>query len=100
VHVARHTAATLFQDQSVASAVVQEMLGHSDIRVTRGYSHVTSPLTQGAAQRMGRALFGTATQKNNLASPRRRLELSTDSALLPSLVEELQELIRCHGQVR
>jgi integrase len=75
VHVARHTAATLLLDQGVALAVVQEMLGHSDIRVTRGYTHVTSPLTQDAAQRMGRALFGTATrtatQKNSLASPRR-----------------------------
>ena len=62
VHAARHTAATLLMEQGVALAVVQEMLGHSDIRVTRGYTHVASPLTQDAANRMGKALFGTATK--------------------------------------
>src|SRR5215831_14593153 len=44
VHAQRHTAALLL-DQGVALAVVQEMLGHADIRVTRGYTHVSSPLT-------------------------------------------------------
>lgn len=62
VHAARHTAATLLMEQGVALAVVQEMLGHYDIRVTRGYTHVASPLTQDAANRMGKALFGTATK--------------------------------------
>jgi integrase len=62
VHAARHTAATLLMEQGVALAVVQEMLGHSDIRVTRGYTHVASPLTQDAANRMGKALCGTATK--------------------------------------
>jgi site-specific recombinase XerD len=62
VHAARHTAATLLMEQGVALAVVQEMLGHSDIRVTRGYTHVASPLTQDAANRLGKALFGTATK--------------------------------------
>lgn len=57
VHAARHTAATLLLEQGVALAVVQEMMGHSDIRVTRGYTHVAGPLVQDAARRMGRALF-------------------------------------------
>jgi site-specific recombinase XerD len=57
-HAARHTAATLLLQQGVALAVVQEMLVHSDIRVTRGYTHVTSVLTQDAARRMGKTLFG------------------------------------------
>ncbi|MGN6682308.1 MAG: hypothetical protein ACTHKL_31480 [Streptosporangiaceae bacterium] len=34
------------------------MLGHSDIRVTRGYMHVSSLLAQDAAARLGQALFG------------------------------------------
>jgi integrase len=36
-HAMRHSAATIAIDQGVALPVVQEMLGHSDIRVTRGY---------------------------------------------------------------
>jgi site-specific recombinase XerD len=37
----RHSAATIALDEGIALAVVQEMLGHSDIRVTRGYTHVS-----------------------------------------------------------
>ena len=46
----RHSAATIALDEGVALAVVQEMLGHSDIRVTRGYTHVSSLLAQDAPQ--------------------------------------------------
>lgn len=59
VHVQRHTAATVLIDEGVALSVVQEMLGHSDIRVTRGYVHTSSPVARDAAARMGAALFGT-----------------------------------------
>ena len=58
VHTIRHSAATIALDEGIAPAVVQEMLGHSDIRVTRGYTHVGHPLAKDAAERMGRALFG------------------------------------------
>jgi integrase len=58
VHAARHSAATVAIDEGVALTLVQEMLGHSDIRVTRGYVHTASPLARDAASRMGRALFG------------------------------------------
>jgi site-specific recombinase XerD len=40
-HAMRHSAATIAIEQGVALAVVQEMLGHSDIRVTRKYTHVS-----------------------------------------------------------
>lgn len=62
VHAARHSAATVAIDESVALTVVQEMLGHSDIRVTRGYVHTASPLAHDAAARMGQALFGKGGQ--------------------------------------
>jgi site-specific recombinase XerD len=59
----RHSAATIALDQRVALAVVQEMLGHADIRVTRGYTHVSSLLAQDAAARLGQALFGETATK-------------------------------------
>ena len=52
-HTMRHSAATIALDEGVALAVVQEMLGHSGIRVTRGYTHVSSLLAQDAATKLG-----------------------------------------------
>jgi integrase len=63
VHGARHTMATLALGEGVGLAVAQELLGHSDIRVTRGYTHVSSPLARDAAARVGRALFGPANSE-------------------------------------
>lgn len=63
VHAMRHSAATIALDEGVALAVVQEMLGHSDIRITRAYTHVSSPLAEDAAARVGRALFGHSATK-------------------------------------
>ncbi|WP_425551143.1 tyrosine-type recombinase/integrase [Actinoallomurus vinaceus] len=73
VHAARHTAATLLLEQGVALAVVQEILGHSDIRVTRGYTHVASPLVHDAAQRIGQALFTANETKNETGDDEGRL---------------------------
>jgi len=56
-------AATIALDEGVALAVVQEMLGHSDIRVARVYTHVSSLLAQDAAAQVGRALFGATATK-------------------------------------
>jgi integrase len=70
VHAMRHSAATFALDEGVALAVVQEILGHSDIRVTRGYSHVSSPLAEDAAARIGRALFGPSATKTATGRPR------------------------------
>jgi integrase len=57
VHDGRHTAATLLLAQGVPIEVVQEILGHSDIRVTRGYTHVASGRAREATDRMGRSLL-------------------------------------------
>jgi integrase len=62
-HAMRHSAATIAIHEGIALPVVQEMLGHSDIRVTRGYVDVSSPLAEDAAERMGRRLFGATAGK-------------------------------------
>jgi site-specific recombinase XerD len=59
LHDARHTAATLLLEQGVDISVVQEILGHSTLAVTKGYAHVTSRLAREAAERMSRALWDT-----------------------------------------
>jgi integrase len=59
VHDGRHTAGTLLIEQGVHVRVVQEILGHSDIRVTQRYTHVASPAAQDAAKRIGQALWGS-----------------------------------------
>ena len=57
LHDARHTAATLLLEQGVDISVVQEILGHSTLAVTKKYTHVTSRLARDAAERMSRALW-------------------------------------------
>ena len=50
------TLATFAIEAGIALPVVQQMLGHSDIRVTQGYVTVSSELAADAARRMGRLL--------------------------------------------
>src|SRR5262249_25042134 len=57
-HAMRHSAATIMLEHGVALAVRQEIPGDSDIRVTRGYTHVSSRLAEDAAGPMADALFG------------------------------------------
>jgi integrase len=61
LHDARHTAATLLLEQGVDIRVIQEILGHSTLAVTKRYTHVTSRLAQDAADRMGRVLWAVET---------------------------------------
>ena len=63
VHAMRHSAATIAIHEGVALAVVQELLGHSDIRVTRDYVDVSSPLARDGAERVGRVLFGATRRE-------------------------------------
>jgi len=74
VHSQRHTAATVLIDEGIALTVVQEMLGHSDIRITRGYVHTASPVAHDAAARMGAALFGNGARNGTATktAPKRR----------------------------
>lgn len=60
VHDGRHTAGTLLVEQGVHARTVQEIPGHSDIRLVQRYTHVASPTAEDGMQRMGRALWGEA----------------------------------------
>jgi integrase len=51
------TAGTLLIDQDVHLRVVQEILGHTDIRVTQRYTHVSTAAARDAADRVGVALW-------------------------------------------
>ena len=70
LHDARHTAATLLLEQGVDIRVVQEVLGHATLAVTRKYTHVTSWLARDAADRMARALWLTSHQEAHDGSTR------------------------------
>ncbi|AOS61145.1 tyrosine-type recombinase/integrase [Actinoalloteichus hymeniacidonis] len=56
-HDARHTAGTLLAEQGVHVRTIQAILGHSDVRTTEGYTHVSSQMTRDAAELMGSALW-------------------------------------------
>lgn len=60
LHAARHTAATLLVATGTDIAVVQEVLGHTDIRTTRGYTDVAQELKREAVERMAKVMFGGA----------------------------------------
>jgi integrase len=56
-HALRHTAATLMLEANVNPRVVQEVLGHSNIRQTMNtYSHLLPDMQQQAAERMDEML--------------------------------------------
>jgi site-specific recombinase XerD len=57
LHAARHTAASMLLATGTDIAVVQELLGHSDIRVTRGYTDVAKKLKEQAVTRIASALL-------------------------------------------
>lgn len=60
LHAARHTAATLLLATGTELSTVQELLGHSDIRVTRGYVEVGADLKAAATARVGARFLGVA----------------------------------------
>ena len=61
VHDGRHAAGTLLVEQGVHIRTVQEILGHSSIKVTERYTHVASQMAKEAAERMGQVLWGSET---------------------------------------
>ncbi len=57
VHDARHTAATMLLAQGVRTEVIQEILGHTDIRTTRRYEHVASAAAADAVKGLAARLI-------------------------------------------
>ncbi|PBC78925.1 integrase-like protein [Streptomyces sp. TLI_235] len=57
VHDGRHSAGTILNELGVDIRTIMEILGHSQLSVTRRYVHATTPLTQEAARRIGEALW-------------------------------------------
>ena len=81
LHDARHTAATLLLEQGVDIRVVQEILGHSTLAVTKKYTHVTSRLARDAADRIAQALWpvsSTSDSEYGCAAEGRRLQPTVD----------------------
>lgn len=58
VHDGRHFAATFLLAQGVDLRTVQELMGHSSVKVTEGYTHVASEMARDATKRVGEKLFG------------------------------------------
>jgi integrase len=67
-HDSRHTAGTILNELGVDIRTIMEILGHSQLSVTRRYVHATTPLTQEAVRRMGDALW-PQTETRNETSP-------------------------------
>lgn len=47
-HVLRHTFATHLSDKNISIVAIQELMGHSDIKTTRRYTHPNLPVLQNA----------------------------------------------------
>lgn len=79
LHVMRHSAATLALHEGVGLRVVQQMLGHSDSRITERYSHGSKSLALDASARMGGALLGPSNVQDHLGSVPKTVPTGEDS---------------------
>lgn len=52
-HFARHTTATVLMELGVDAKVIGEIVGHVDVRTTRGYQHVSSTEARKALEALG-----------------------------------------------
>ena len=75
LHDSRHTAGTILNELGVDIRTIMEILGHTQLSVTRRYVHATTPLTEEAVRRMGDALWPTtetATETTDTRADRAR----------------------------
>jgi len=52
-HFARHTTATVLMELGVDAKIIGEIVGHVNVRTTRGYQHVSSPAARAALEAIG-----------------------------------------------
>lgn len=78
VHVMRHSTATTLLDLGVDISIIQEVLGHADIRTTRGYQDVGVELTRRAATAMEAGIFGASPSPSPNPSEPKKLASVTD----------------------
>ncbi|RUQ07049.1 integrase [Microbacterium sp. HSID17254] len=57
-HFARHTTATVLMELGVDAKVIGEIVGHMDVRTTRGYQHVSSAEARRALEALGAHFAG------------------------------------------
>jgi site-specific recombinase XerD len=50
--------ATLLAEQGVHVRAIQQVPGHTDVRITRSYLHVGDAMVRDAAKQIGSALWG------------------------------------------
>lgn len=72
LHVMRHTVATVLLELGEDLAIVQEVLGHADMRTTRGYQNVGAAMTRRAAERMEAAQLFDAPVTDLVTARERR----------------------------
>ena len=56
LHAARHTTTSLLMAAGVSDTVIQAILGHSTVAMTRAYQHADQTLTRAAMERLGSML--------------------------------------------
>ncbi|MDQ3108254.1 MAG: site-specific integrase [Bacteroidota bacterium] len=62
-HLARHSYATMLLEQGNDITVVQQLLGHSDIRATMIYAHVSTGIKERAVNTLPKISFGSLKKK-------------------------------------
>jgi len=79
-HTLRHTFASQLAQHSVSITIVKELLGHSDIRTTMRYSHLSSSATREAVKLLNSSIghnmatnYDTASEKLVLSIPAKTL---------------------------
>ena len=65
LHSTRHTTGSLLLDAGVPIEVIRQILGHTDVVMTRGYAHLSQDAAREAIEKLGGAL-GLAGQNSDL----------------------------------